>query len=159
MMKLISHSEKETQLIGRNLGKLLDKGDIVCLNGDLGTGKTVFVKGLAKAIGIDEYITSPTFTIVNEYDSEIPLYHFDVYRINSPDEMYEIGFEEYIDNKGIVVIEWADIISEIIPEENVHVLISKFDKNYDLREIEISFNGERFKEYEKKLDSKLKFQR
>jgi tRNA threonylcarbamoyladenosine biosynthesis protein TsaE len=153
-MKFISHSEKETQLIGRNLGKLLYKGDIVCLNGDLGTGKTVLVKGIAKALGIDEYITSPTFTIVNEYDSEIPLFHFDVYRINSPDEMYEIGFEEYIDNKGIVVIEWADLISEIIPEENVNVIISKLDKNYDLREIEISFNGERFKEYEKKLNSK-----
>ncbi len=119
MKEYTTHSEFETLNIGKKLGELLNKGDIVCLNGDLGTGKTVFVKGIAMALSIDEYITSPTFTIVNEYDSKIPLFHFDVYRISDSDEMFEIGFEEYLDNKGIVVIEWASIISEICPKRRL----------------------------------------
>ncbi len=156
MKEYTTHSEFETLNIGKKLGELLNKGDIVCLNGDLGTGKTVFVKGIAMALSIDEYITSPTFTIVNEYDSKIPLFHFDVYRISDSDEMFEIGFEEYLDNKGIVVIEWASIISEILPEETINVTISKVGEDFDLRNIIIDFNGGKYKDLEQKFEGELR---
>jgi len=156
MKEYTTHSEYETLNIGKKLGELLNVGDIVCLNGDLGTGKTVFVKGIAMALSIDEYITSPTFTIVNEYDSKIPLFHFDVYRISDSDEMFEIGFEEYLDNKGIVVIEWASIISEILPEETINVTISKVGEDFDLRNIIIDFNGEKYKDLEQKFEGELR---
>ena len=98
----------------------------MCLTGELRAGKTVFVKGIASALNVDEYITSPTFTIVNEYNNgKFPVYHFDVYRISEPDDMYEIGFEEYIYGDGVVVIEWADLIKEILPPEVIWVNIEK----------------------------------
>ena len=110
MKEFKTFSQEVTIEIGKALGRLLNTGDIVCINGDLGTGKTVFTNGIAKSLGIKEHITSPTFTIVNEYSGRVPFYHFDVYRISDSEEMFEIGFEEYLYGEGIVVIEWADII-------------------------------------------------
>jgi len=119
MKEIRTCSQEDTIEFGKKLGVLLKKGDIVCITGDLGTGKTVLTNGIASALGIDEYITSPTFTIVNEYEKgDISLYHFDVYRISDPEEMFEIGFEEYLYGDGIVVIEWADLIKSILPDEN-----------------------------------------
>ena len=106
--------------------------------GDLGAGKTAFVQGLAKGFNIFEPITSPTFTIVNEYDGDMPLYHFDVYRIADSDEMYEIGYEEYVDGNGVSVIEWAELIEDVLPPCRYEVVVSKDyaeDENY--RKIEI----------------------
>lgn len=95
-------------------------GQVYCLDGDLGVGKTVFTKGFAEGLGIDDDITSPTFTIVNEYHSgRIPFYHFDVYRIGDEDEMFDIGFDEYVDGDGVCLIEWAELIKGIIPENTV----------------------------------------
>ena len=135
------------------MGQLLKEGDIICITGELGTGKTVLSKGIAKGAGIDEHITSPTFTIVNEYKSkEIFFYHFDVYRISDPEEMYEIGFEEYLYSDGMLVVEWADLIEDILPHENIWVTIEKdFDLGLDARVISIRFNGQKYLEYEKKL--------
>mgnify|MGYP004704282779 CR=1 FL=1 len=121
-MEFIVDSVNKTMHIGRQLGSLVNKGDILCLTGDLGTGKTHISKGIAEGLGIDEHITSPTFNIVNEYHSgRLTLYHFDVYRIGCSEEMYDIGFDEYIDSQGVCIIEWANIIEDILPEEYLKI--------------------------------------
>ena len=111
------NNDQETREIGFKLGKLLKPGSIVCLIGDLGAGKTTMTQSLAEALEVDDYITSPTFTIVNQYEGKMPLYHFDVYRIGCSEEMYDIGFEEYINGDGVCIIEWANIIEDILPDE------------------------------------------
>ena len=118
-------SREETENIGAMLGGKLKEGDIVCLFGDLGVGKTAFISGIAKALGIRDYVTSPTFTVVNEYEGDIPLFHFDVYRVYDPDELYNIGFEEYFFRDGVVCIEWADLIPSLIPKKHTDVIIQK----------------------------------
>ncbi|MCT4688643.1 tRNA (adenosine(37)-N6)-threonylcarbamoyltransferase complex ATPase subunit type 1 TsaE [Vallitalea sp.] len=135
-----SFSADETKKIGKELGQDAKKGQIYCLIGDLGVGKTVFTKGFAEGLGIDEHITSPTFTIVNEYHTDkFNFNHFDVYRIDDPDEMYEIGYEEYFYNDGVCLIEWANLIKEIIPEEAIWINIEKdLDKGLDYRQITIA---------------------
>lgn len=106
--------------------------------GDLGAGKTAFVQGLAKGLGIQEPITSPTFTIVNEYSGRLMLYHFDVYRIADSDEMFEIGYDEYIDGDGVCVIEWPQLISDILPKQRYEITISKdYNESEDYRKIKI----------------------
>lgn len=131
-----SFLSEETEKIGFEIGKNAKLGDIYCLSGDLGTGKTVFTKGFARGLGITEYITSPTFTIVNEYNGRIPLYHFDVYRIYSIDEMYDIGYEEYFFGNGVCLIEWAELAKEIIPKEAIWIKIEKdFSKGDNFRKI------------------------
>jgi tRNA threonylcarbamoyladenosine biosynthesis protein TsaE len=143
---------EETIALGQKLGALLQKGDCVCLTGDLGTGKTAFTGGIAKSLEIDDYITSPTFTIVNEYEGRLPLYHFDVYRISDASEMLETGYDEYISGDGIKVIEWAELISEILPDERIDVIIEKDNLNKpDSRTITMKFHGERYKEYERRF--------
>lgn len=121
-----SGSAEETFRFGEMLGGKLQRGAVICLDGDLGVGKTVFVKGVAKGLGITEPVCSPTFTILQEYkEGRIPLYHFDVYRIDDPEEMYEIGFEEYLYGDGVCLIEWASLVSELIPENATHITIEK----------------------------------
>lgn len=140
------NSVEATTTIGFNLGKLLNSGDIICLTGDLGTGKTHITKGIAKGLNIDDHITSPTFTIVNEYDTgRLKLFHFDVYRVNDPDEIYAIGFDDYIFSDGVSIIEWANYIEEILPKEYVHIDIKKdlsTDENF--RRISIRAYGDRY---------------
>ena len=114
-------NDKETREIGFKLGKLLKPGSIVCLIGDLGAGKTTMTQSLAEALEVDDYITSPTFTIVNEYEGKMPLYHFDVYRIGCSEEMYDIGFDEYINGEGVCIIEWANIIEDILPDDYLKI--------------------------------------
>lgn len=114
LLRFQTNSEEETFELGKKIGAILKAGDIVTLTGDLGAGKTHFTAGAANALNINEYITSPTFTIVNEYNSgAIPLFHFDFYRISSYDELIEIGFEEYLNKNGVIFIEWPDCVPEI----------------------------------------------
>lgn len=136
----------DTTNLGINLGKLLNSGDVVCLTGDLGTGKTHITKGIAKGLGINDTITSPTFTIVNEYDSgRLKLNHFDVYRVNDPDEIYAIGFDDYIFSDAVSVIEWANYIEEILPQDFLHILIEKdLSKSEDYRKITLTPYGEKY---------------
>ncbi len=120
MNEKLIRNEDETEKFGIALASVLKPGDVVCLIGDLGTGKTTLTKAIAKGLGITSIVTSPTFTIVQEYtEGRIPLYHFDVYRIEDPQEMYEIGCEEYFYGRGVCVIEWADQIMEILPENRI----------------------------------------
>lgn len=145
-MQFLVKNVEETTELGFSIGKLLNSGDIVCLTGDLGTGKTHITKGIAKGLGIDDHITSPTFTIVNEYDSgRLKLYHFDVYRVSDPDEIYAIGFDDYIFSNGVSIIEWANYIEEILPSDYLHILIEKdLSNGEDYRKITITPYGERY---------------
>ena len=134
-----TNSEKETFELVKNLGEQAKAGQIFCLNGDLGVGKTVFTQGFAKGLGIEENVNSPTFTIIQVYEEgRIPLYHFDVYRIGDPEEMYEIGYEEYFFGEGVCLIEWSKLIDELIPEEAINIEIDKnLEKGLDYRKITV----------------------
>jgi tRNA threonylcarbamoyladenosine biosynthesis protein TsaE len=151
MLKIISKNEEQTYRLGEYLGKVLQQGDIICLTGDLGAGKTAFTKGIGIGLDIKEFITSPTYTIINEYDGRIPLFHFDVYRLEGVEEMYELGYEEYFFGDGAVVIEWADIVKEIIPQERLWITILR-GKEEDTREIMFDASGERYQKVIKELE-------
>lgn len=144
MIVKFTASVDETMNLGRKLGKIIDKGTTVCLTGDLGTGKTHFAKGFAEGLGITDNITSPTFTIVNEYyEGRLPFYHFDVYRVNDVDEILQVGFEEYVYGHGVTLIEWADMIEAILPDELIHVKIEKTEQP-DERKITIRSFGKEY---------------
>lgn len=124
-MEYISHSTEETENIAYEFAKTLRGGEVITLDGDLGAGKTAFTRGLARGLGITDSVSSPTFTIVNEYrNGETPLFHFDVYRLESSDEMYDIGWEDYISQGAVIVIEWAKNIADIL-EECIAIDITK----------------------------------
>ena len=124
-----SFSPEETRRLARELGEGARPGMIVTLNGDLGTGKTVFAQGLAEGLDIREAVNSPTFTIVQEYrEGRIPLYHFDVYRIEEPEEMEEIGYEDYFFGEGVCLVEWSELVPEIIPEHARHIRLNRSRK-------------------------------
>lgn len=127
--KIVIKNEEETKKFGKQLCEKLTAGSIVALTGDLGTGKTTLTKAIAAGLGVTDVITSPTFNIVKQYDSgRLPLYHFDVYRIGDVDEMYEIGYEEYFFGEGVCVIEWADLVDEIIPDDAMRIEIEYGEK-------------------------------
>ena len=152
MLKFHAGSVERTVELGRALGQMLQKGDNVCLTGKLGTGKTAFAGGIARALGIDGYITSPTFTIINEYEGRLPLYHFDVYRISGAGEMFETGYDEYISGDGVTVIEWAELIEGILPPDRIDVHIEKDDaERTDSRRITMRFHGQRTAGYEGRM--------
>ncbi len=134
-----SFSEEMTFEIGKKLGEKADKGEIICLEGDLGVGKTVFTKGFAEGLNIEENIDSPTFTIVQEYtEGRLPLYHFDVYRIGDISEMDEIGYEDYFFGEGVCLIEWASRIEELIPESAIRIIIEKdLSRGFEYRRVVI----------------------
>jgi len=125
--KFTSHNEYETLELAQNFESEKFPNMVICLNGELGSGKTLFVKGIANALGINESITSPTFTIVKEYNGELPLYHFDVYRLDGNTE--GVGIEEYFTKGGVVVIEWANTITDILPEERLDIKFKVVDEN------------------------------
>ena len=119
-------SEKETEKLGEAMGRVAVPGTVIALIGDLGTGKTTLTKSIARGLGVTETVTSPTFNIIREYRSgRIPLFHVDVYRIADPDEMYELGYEEYFYGDGVCVVEWADLIEELLPEDAVIIRIDR----------------------------------
>lgn len=135
-----SYSEEETRNLGIRLGKEATPGEVYTLLGDLGVGKTVFTQGIALGLGIEEPICSPTFTIVQVYEEgRMPFYHFDVYRIGDIEEMDEIGYEDYFYGDGLCMIEWANLIEEILPEKRKEIVIEKdLEKGFDYRKITIT---------------------
>lgn len=135
-----SNSPEETFKIARQLGKQAKPGEIYCLSGELGVGKTVFSQGFASGLGIAEDINSPTFTILQTYESgKMPLYHFDVYRLGDAWEMEEIGYDNYFFGEGVCLIEWAELILEILPADRKNVRIEKaLNKSYDYRKITVT---------------------
>ncbi|MBQ9341938.1 MAG: tRNA (adenosine(37)-N6)-threonylcarbamoyltransferase complex ATPase subunit type 1 TsaE [Lachnospiraceae bacterium] len=135
-----TYSEEETYNIGKDIGSKAEPGEVYTLIGDLGVGKTVFTKGFGAGLDIEEPINSPTFTIIQVYDEgRLPLYHFDVYRIGDPEEMDEIGFDEYVYGDGVSLIEWANLIEDIIPKAHTEILIEKdLNKGFDYRKITVT---------------------
>ncbi len=126
MTRIHIANEKDTEKLGEKIGQKVQPGTVIALIGDLGTGKTTLTKSIARGLGVTETVTSPTFNIIREYRSgRLPLYHFDVYRIGDPDEMFELGYEEYFYGDGVCVVEWADIIEELLPEDAVVIAIDR----------------------------------
>lgn len=132
-----SNSREETVTIAENFAKTLQKGDIVCLHGGLGAGKTAFVSGVAKGLGYQGYTSSPTFTLMNEYIAALPIYHFDVYRIAGSDEMEAVGIDDYLFGDGVCLIEWPDKIADLLPEAVIRVEILKSSTDENQRTITI----------------------
>lgn len=137
-----TNSPEETYAIGVRVGQCAKAGDIICLSGDLGVGKTVFTKGVAAGLGITDNVCSPTFTLVNEYtEGRIPLYHFDVYRIDGPWDMDDLGYEEYFYGDGLCMVEWGKMIEELLPMNTTYIEIEKNNTiSFDYRKITISDN-------------------
>lgn len=136
---MVSNSAEETKLIGERLASLLEAGDVLTLEGDLGAGKTTFTKGIAKGLGVKRTVNSPTFTIVKEYEGRLPLYHMDVYRLEDSDE--DIGFDEYFNGNGVSVVEWAQFIEEYLPTNRFDIRIKY---NGDSRILEFLSNSSHF---------------
>lgn len=137
-MVIESYRAEDTFRIGYQMGEKAKKGEVYCLYGDLGVGKTAFTQGFAKGLGIEEAVSSPTFTIIQQYEGRLPLYHFDVYRITDIDEMDEIGYEDYFYGDGVCLIEWAELIDGLLPEDRTQVRIEKdLSKGFDYRKITV----------------------
>lgn len=138
-MRFESFGPEDTFALGKSLGAKAKAGDVFCLDGDLGTGKTVFTQGFARGLGIEEPVNSPTFTIIQQYDSgRLPLYHFDVYRIGDISEMDEVGYEDCFYGEGVTLIEWSGLIREILPDRVTRVRIEKdLEKGFDYRVITV----------------------
>lgn len=135
-----TRSSEETERLGKQLAGLLEAGDVVTLEGDLGAGKTTFTKGLAIGLGVTRVVNSPTFTIIKEYEGNLPLYHMDVYRLEDSDE--DLGFDEYFHGDGVTVVEWAHFIQDLLPEEYLTITIKHVTDNE--REFSFAPNGERY---------------
>lgn len=140
-MKITSNSPDDTVSIGQALGKLMKPGTVVCLEGNLGAGKTHFAKGVALGLGVEEHVTSPTFTLINEYEGRLPFYHVDAYRLEDEDEAYELGIEEYLYGNGITLIEWPDRIGSLLPDERLIVTINRGETD-DSRTLEFTGKGQ-----------------
>ena len=141
-----TNGAEETYALGKELGEQAAAGAVFTLNGDLGVGKTVFAQGFAEGLGITEAVNSPTFTILQVYEEgRLPLYHFDVYRIEDPEEMYEVGFDDYLYGQGVCLIEWAEQVAELLPQKRTEITIEKdLTKDFSYRKITIrTTEGER----------------
>ncbi|MDA8096776.1 MAG: tRNA (adenosine(37)-N6)-threonylcarbamoyltransferase complex ATPase subunit type 1 TsaE [Desulforudis sp.] len=123
MFELTSNAPEDTREIGRDLGRLLQPGDIICLYGQLGAGKTALAQGVALGLGIEGPVTSPTFILINEYQGRLPLYHFDAYRLKGAADFALLGYEEYFYDEGVALVEWADRVTEVLPRERLDIEI------------------------------------
>jgi tRNA threonylcarbamoyladenosine biosynthesis protein TsaE len=126
-----THSREETLLLAARVGSILRAGDVVSLSGDLGVGKTVFAKGIARGMGVTEEVVSPTFTLVREYDAPVPLVHVDVYRLDHFQELYDVGFDEFVGGESVTVVEWGDRVGAMLPVERLEVRMVHGDREGD----------------------------
>lgn len=145
MKKIIINSIKEMRKFGNTIGKALKGGEIICLRGDLGAGKTHLTQFIGEGMGIDDYITSPSFALLNIYDGEINLNHFDAYRLEGEEDFYDLGFEEYLFSNDVNIIEWPDVIYELLPENPLNIYIEKGEGEIRLLRIETE-NKEKYQE-------------
>lgn len=155
LVKLISKSSSSTYYLGRIIGSLVKMGDVFCLDGNLGAGKTKLAQGFGEGLGVDDIINSPTFTLINEYKGRLTYYHMDVYRLEGYEEMFDLGYEEYFYGNGIVLIEWSKNVEEILPKERLDIEIKRGEEE-NQRIILLNPLGER---YEKLLQEIIKFKK
>ena len=137
-MVFISHSAEETERLGEALADTLHPGSVVAYTGTLGMGKTAFTRGLARGLGCRGRVTSPTFTIVNEYEGKIPLFHFDMYRLSSSDELFDIGWEDYLARGGVCAVEWSERVTDALPPDTVFVNIARHAEHESWRTITVT---------------------
>ena len=137
-MQFLSHSTQETEAIGEELAQKLRGGDVLAFTGSLGMGKTAFTRGLARGLGCRGRVTSPTFTIVNEYEGRTPLFHFDMYRLGSEEELFNIGWEDYLDRGGVCAVEWSENVADAMPDGTVYVTIQRSPEGENTRKITIT---------------------
>lgn len=140
-MEILSTAPEQTIALGRQLGALMNPGGVICVNGQLGAGKTYFAKGLAHGLGVREHVTSPTFTIINEYEGRIPFYHVDAYRLADEDEAFELGLEEYLYGSGVTLIEWPDRVESLLPDEYLEIFIKQTDESDQCRVLDFVARG------------------
>ena len=136
-MDYLTHNEIETEALGETLARRLGPGDVVAYRGDLGAGKTAFTRGLARGLGCTGRVTSPTFTVVNEYEGRLPLFHFDLYRLEGEDALYDVGWEDCLDRGGVCAVEWSERAEAALPRETVWVSIRRCAESGDWRRITI----------------------
>lgn len=141
-MQFVSHSTQETEQFGEEVAKSLRGGDVLAFTGSLGMGKTAFTRGLARGLGCRGRVTSPTFTIVNEYDGKTPLFHFDMYRLGSSDELFDIGWDDYLARGGVCAVEWSERVSDALPDDTIYVDIACGEEDENTRTITVT--GGRF---------------
>ena len=141
-MQFVSHSTQETEQFGEEIAKSLRGGDVLAFTGSLGMGKTAFTRGLARGLGCRGRVTSPTFTIVNEYDGKTPLFHFDMYRLGSSDELFDIGWDDYLARGGVCAVEWSERVSDALPDNTIYVDIARGEEDENTRTITVT--GGRF---------------
>ena len=141
-MQFVSHSTQETEQFGEEVAKSLRGGDVLAFTGSLGMGKTAFTRGLARGLGCRGRVTSPTFTIVNEYDGKTPLFHFDMYRLGSSDELFDIGWDDYLARDGVCAVAWSERVSDALPDDTIYVDIARGEEDENTRTITVT--GGRF---------------
>ena len=141
-MQFVSHSTQETEQFGEEVAKSLRGGDVLAFTGSLGMGKTAFTRGLARGLGCRGRVTSPTFTIVNEYEGRTPLFHFDMYRLGSSDELFDIGWDDYLARGGVCAVEWSERVSDALPDDTIYVDIARGEEDENTRTITVT--GGRF---------------
>lgn len=152
MKEIYTYSEKDTEELGERIGRLAWPGMIILLKGDLGAGKTVLARGIARGLKIDEPITSPTYTLIHQYHGRLPLYHFDIYRLGEPEEMYDLGYEEFFYGDGLTVVEWPERMEDLGPEEYLDITIEKIlDNGKDGRLIRITPIGDKYERFKGEL--------
>lgn len=149
-LTIITKSPEETKNLGKEVSKLTKPGDLLAFYGELGVGKTCFIQGISQGLKVKDYVTSPSFTIINEYQGKIPIYHFDLFRLNNAEEILELGYEEYFYGEGLIVIEWAEKIEQLLPKEHLKIDI-KFRDHYK-RIISFIPQGDRFNKFLEELN-------
>ncbi|MBZ2174872.1 tRNA (adenosine(37)-N6)-threonylcarbamoyltransferase complex ATPase subunit type 1 TsaE [Schnuerera sp. xch1] len=151
MVRIVLKGLKETEEFGERLGNILQGGDVLSLTGDLGAGKTTLTKSIGKGLGVNDYITSPTFALINEYKGRVWVYHFDVYRLEGPEDLFDLGYEDYFYSNGVSIIEWGDKIMDILPSNTIEINIEKGEK-LDERIVTISGQDNRYSQIVKELN-------
>lgn len=151
MVRIVLKGLKETEEFGERLGNILQGGDVLSLTGDLGAGKTTLTKSIGKGLGVNDYITSPTFALINEYKGRVWVYHFDVYRLEGSEDLFDLGYEDYFYSNGVSIIEWGDKIKDILPSNTIEINIGKGEK-LDERIVTISGQDNRYSQIVKELN-------
>ncbi len=163
MLTFITRSAKETEALGESVGYLLKAGDFILLSGQLGAGKTVFTRGIAQGLGVKDYVKSPSYTLVNEYEGRLLVYHMDLYRLESHEELEDLGYEEYFYGKGVTIVEWGERAGSLLPDDSLKVCIevsadlSTYRTDEGVRLIYIEAEGERFRGLLEELSKDVRF--